>query len=40
MGGELSLEIKLKDDDTKLGFAISRTEEVSLYGSFLHAINH
>ncbi|CAJ2678987.1 unnamed protein product [Trifolium pratense] len=27
MGGELSIEIKLKDDDTKLGFAISRTEE-------------
>ncbi|XP_015952174.1 uncharacterized protein LOC107476788 [Arachis duranensis] len=27
IGGELSIEIKLKDDDTKLGFAISRTEE-------------
>ncbi|GAU30974.1 hypothetical protein TSUD_104880, partial [Trifolium subterraneum] len=27
MGGEFSIEIKLKDDDTKLGFAISRTEE-------------
>jgi hypothetical protein len=40
MGGEFSIEIKLKDDDTKLGFAISRTEEVSLYGSLLHAINH
>ncbi|XP_061361397.1 uncharacterized protein LOC133305247 [Gastrolobium bilobum] len=26
-GGEFSIEIKLKEDDTKLGFAISRTEE-------------
>ena len=30
IGGEFSIEIKLKEDDTKLGFAISRTEEVSL----------
>lgn len=30
IGGEISIEIKLKEDDTKLGFAISRTEEVSL----------
>ncbi|KAF7805385.1 uncharacterized protein G2W53_037546 [Senna tora] len=27
VGGEFSVEIKLKEDDTKLGFAISRTEE-------------
>ncbi|KAK7272026.1 hypothetical protein RJT34_28370 [Clitoria ternatea] len=27
VGGEFSIEIKLKEDDTKLGFAISRTEE-------------
>ncbi|KAL2989229.1 hypothetical protein AAZX31_11G128100 [Glycine max] len=27
IGGEISIEIKLKEDDTKLGFAISRTEE-------------
>ncbi|KAJ1399875.1 hypothetical protein SESBI_29997 [Sesbania bispinosa] len=27
IGGEFSIEIKLKEDDTKLGFAISRTEE-------------
>ncbi|XP_027355787.1 uncharacterized protein LOC113865440 [Abrus precatorius] len=27
IGGEFSIEIKLKKDDTKLGFAISRTEE-------------
>lgn len=28
LGVEFPLEIKLKDDDTKLGFSISRTEEV------------
>lgn len=28
VGGELSIEIKLKEEDSKLGFAISRTEEV------------
>lgn len=27
LGGEFSLEIKLRESDTKLGFAISRTEE-------------
>ncbi|KAK2425053.1 hypothetical protein QL285_035345 [Trifolium repens] len=27
VGGELSIEIKLKEEDSKLGFAISRTEE-------------
>jgi hypothetical protein len=27
-GGELALEIKLQPGDTRLGFAISRTEEV------------
>ncbi|KAK7257858.1 hypothetical protein RIF29_32135 [Crotalaria pallida] len=27
IGGEFSIEIKLKEEDTKLGFAISRTEE-------------
>ncbi|XP_061364847.1 uncharacterized protein LOC133308254 [Gastrolobium bilobum] len=27
VGGEFSIEIKLKEDDEKLGFAISRTEE-------------
>ncbi|XP_027340491.1 uncharacterized protein LOC113853950 [Abrus precatorius] len=27
VGGEFSIEIKLKEDDSKLGFAISRTEE-------------
>lgn len=27
LGGEFSIEIKLKEGDTKLGFAISRTEE-------------
>ncbi|OIW03731.1 hypothetical protein TanjilG_30007 [Lupinus angustifolius] len=27
IGGEFSIEIKLKEDDAKLGFAISRTEE-------------
>ena len=26
--GEFAIEIKIKEDDTKLGFAISRTEEV------------
>jgi hypothetical protein len=30
MGGEFSIEIKLREEDTKLGFAISRTEEVFL----------
>ena len=30
LGGEVSVEIKLKETDTKLGFAISRTEEVSI----------
>jgi hypothetical protein len=28
LGGEFSIEIRLKESDTKLGFAISRTEEV------------
>lgn len=28
LGGELPIEIKLMEGDTKLGFAISRTEEV------------
>ncbi|XP_047324300.1 uncharacterized protein LOC124927857 [Impatiens glandulifera] len=31
LGGEMSIEIKLKDGDTKLGFAISRTEEGFIY---------
>jgi hypothetical protein len=26
--GEFAIEVKIKEDDTKLGFAISRTEEV------------
>lgn len=30
LGGEIPVEIKIKEDDTKLGFAISRTEEVCL----------
>lgn len=30
LGGEVSFEIKIKETDLKLGFAISRTEEVSL----------
>lgn len=34
IGGEFSVEIKLKEGDAKLGFAISRTEEVSLSGSW------
>lgn len=29
LGGEVAVEIKIKDDDVKLGFAIGRTEEVS-----------
>lgn len=37
IGGEFSIEIKLKEDDSKLGFAISRTEEVSLLIS--HALS-
>lgn len=41
MGGEFSIEIKLRDDDSKLGFSISRTEEVSLsLGSCMHAMEH
>jgi hypothetical protein len=35
VGGELSIEIKLKEEDSKLGFAISRTEEVSFSFSFI-----
>lgn len=31
LGGEISVEIKLKEDDLKLGFAISRTEEGFIY---------
>ncbi|KAH0847134.1 hypothetical protein HID58_090489 [Brassica napus] len=30
LGVELPIEIKLRDDDTKLGFSISRTEEVCI----------
>ncbi|MED6169892.1 hypothetical protein PIB30_025459 [Stylosanthes scabra] len=33
IGGEFSIEIKLKEDDTKLGFAISRTEEGFIFVS-------
>lgn len=29
--GELAIEVKIKEGDTKLGFAISRTEEVFFY---------
>lgn len=29
LGGEIAIEIKIQEGDTKLGFAISRTEEVS-----------
>lgn len=36
IGGELSVEVKLKEDDSKLGFAISRTEEVRLSLSLMH----
>ena len=28
LGGEVAIEIKLQETDSKLGFAISRTEEV------------
>ncbi|GAY41409.1 hypothetical protein CUMW_059220 [Citrus unshiu] len=31
VGGELAIEIKLKEGDSKLGFAISRTEEGFIY---------
>ncbi|XP_019157699.1 PREDICTED: uncharacterized protein LOC109154339 [Ipomoea nil] len=31
LGGEIPVEIKIKEDDTKLGFAISRTEEGFIY---------
>ncbi|XP_057483203.1 uncharacterized protein LOC130769964 [Actinidia eriantha] len=31
LGGEVAFEIKLKESDTKLGFAISRTEEGFIY---------
>lgn len=31
IGGEIEVEIKLNEDDTKLGFAISRTEEGFIY---------
>lgn len=37
IGGEFSVEIKLKEGDAKLGFAISRTEEVSLSLDLDHA---
>ncbi|XP_013744452.1 uncharacterized protein BNACNNG49070D isoform X2 [Brassica napus] len=33
LGVELPIEIKLRDDDTKLGFSISRTEEGFIYVS-------
>lgn len=29
LGEEFAIEIKIQEDDTKLGFAISRTDEVS-----------
>ncbi|KAJ0084079.1 hypothetical protein Patl1_29626 [Pistacia atlantica] len=31
LGGEFAIEIKLKEEDSKLGFAISRTEEGFIY---------
>ncbi|KAM6584354.1 hypothetical protein CsatB_011356 [Cannabis sativa] len=33
LGGEIAIEIKIQEDDTKLGFAISRTEEGFIYVS-------
>lgn len=36
LGGEFPIEIKLKENDTKLGFAISRTEEVGNCFWLLH----
>lgn len=30
IGGEVAVEIKIKDGDTKLGFAIGRTQEVRI----------
>ncbi|KAF7824091.1 hypothetical protein G2W53_022235 [Senna tora] len=40
IGGEFSIEIKLKESDTKLGFAISRTEEVCLSLSLSFVIDN
>lgn len=34
LGGEIPIEINIQEDDTKLGFAISRTEEVCSTLSF------
>lgn len=36
LGGEIPVEVKIKEGDTKLGFAIGRTEEVSaiIFSSF------
>lgn len=31
LGGEIPVEVKLQEGDFKLGFAISRTEEVNIY---------
>ncbi|XP_057452485.1 uncharacterized protein LOC130744314 [Lotus japonicus] len=40
VGGELSVEIKLREEDTKLGFAISRTEEGFIFiSSVMHQEN-
>lgn len=43
IAGEIALEIKLLQGDTRLGFAISRTEEVKYHYWFitfsLHSIN-
>ena len=36
LGGEVPIEIKIKENDTKLGFAISRTEEVGNCFGLLH----
>jgi len=38
VAGEFSIEIKLKEEDSKLGFAISRTEEVSILIMNIHIL--
>lgn len=36
LGVEFPLEIKLKEEDTKLGFSISRTEEVKISIEYMY----
>ncbi|KAL4584432.1 hypothetical protein LXL04_009033 [Taraxacum kok-saghyz] len=40
LGGEVAVEIKIKDGDSKLGFAITRTQEISFHPKLPRSMLH